>query len=142
MKNLKTITLNSSPTEEDIRYVSRRWRSEMGQKNGTLDHSRSFRRVVGGLSGDPETQKIDDTPPLWSQNIFDGFGYLISDEDYNVLIQQYPEETVGDITTMSNAIRFYENNYGSQYGLYYASNLIFDGDETNDAEGTVIPSSD
>lgn len=138
MKNLKTITLNSSPTEEDIRYVSRRWRSEMGQKNGTLDHSRSFRRVVGGLSGDPETQKIDDTPPLWSQNIFDGFGYLISDEDYNVLIQQYPEETVGDITTMSNAIRFYENNYGSQYGLYYASNLIFDGDETNDAEGLTI----
>ena len=48
MKNPKTITLKSSPTDEDIRYVSRRWRSEMGQKNGTLDDSRSFRRVVGG----------------------------------------------------------------------------------------------
>ena len=138
MKNPKTITLKSSPTDEDIRNVSRRWRSEMGQKNKTLDHSRYFRRVVGGLGGNPNTQNIDDTPRLWSEDIFDGFGYLISNDDYNVLSSQYSDEEVGLITSMSNALNFYENNYGSQYGLYYASNLIFDNDGTNDAEGLTI----
>lgn len=102
------------------------WRAKMYHKNENLNRLRKAKYTVG-------ENCIDDSHELWSYNIFDGYGCIIDNEEYLMISEGFGIKDVAE--TMLEAKSLYDKKNGSQYGIYYASNLIFDTSDENDDDG-------
>lgn len=135
---MATLKTNSSQPQNTQEYIEKEWKSEMALRNSTLNDYRSYRYAVGGINSalTGKAEYVDDNSIYWSYDIFDGYGHIIHPEEYFVLSKLYGEKYIVD--NIRSAKFYYDNNLGSQYGIYYASNLIFDGNNENDEEGLKI----
>ena len=132
---MATLKTNSSQPQNTQEYIEKEWKLGMALINSTLNDHRSYRYAVGGINSalTGKAEYVDDNSIYWSYNIFDGYGHIIHPEEYFVLSKLYGEKYIAD--NIRSAKFYYDNNLGSQYGIYYASNLIFDDNEDNDDEG-------
>lgn len=128
MTTSDSITFTSQNTPENIEEA---WREDMVKTFNKILNSCREQRYKND-----DGQSIDENLVQYTSMIFKNYGHIIHPDEYEKLKE---EDTTGSVDKKkAKAKEYYEDDLGSQYGIYYASNLIFDDTTGNDREGIQI----